>query len=174
METLGIPFRVVPSNFDEELTKEEDVKDLVITTAKGKAAVLAPQFPNDVVITVDSNNFFNGKKYGKPESREQARDWLIAMAGKPQEFYTALVLTHHALAKQTVDLNVSRFFFKPYGAELVDKYLAEVEPTTMSIGWAAKGLGLEFLDHFEGEPGAMNALPLDTLKLRLREFGIKV
>jgi len=174
MRSLGIPFRVAVSNFDEEKTKAEDVKDLVMATAKGKAAVLAPMFPNDVVITVDSNNVFEGKKYGKPNSRAQAREWLIAMAGKSNDFYTALILTHQALGKQTVDLNVSRFYFKSYESDLVDKYLTTVDPTTMSIGWAPEGLGIEFMERFEGEPGAMNALPLDTLRLRLQEFGIAV
>ena len=174
MESLGIPFRVVHSNFNEEQTKADDVKDLVIITAKGKAAALAPQYPNAVVITVDSNDFFEGKKYGKPTSREQAREWLTAMAGKAQDFYTALVLTHHASGRQTVDLNVSRFIFKPYGVEEVDSYLAQVDPTTMAIGWAPEGLGLALLERFEGEPGAERALPLDTLRKRLREFGVAV
>ncbi|MDP3985865.1 MAG: Maf family protein [Candidatus Veblenbacteria bacterium] len=174
MESLGIPFRVVHSNFNEEETKAEDVKDLVVATAKGKAAVLAPQYPDAVVITADSNSFFEGKKYGKPASREQAREWLLAMAGKPIDFYTALVVTHHTLGRQTVDLNHSRFIFKKYSEDLVERYLSQVDPTAMSIGWGPEGLGQEFLERFEGESGAERALPLDTLTRRLREFGIKV
>jgi len=172
MKSLGIPFQVAHSDFDEEQIKADDVKDLLIATAKGKAAVLAPQYPNAVVVTADSNNVFEGRKYGKPASREQAREWLTAMAGKPQDFYTALVLTHHASGKQTVDLNVSRFIFKSYGVEEVDSYLAQVEPTIMALGWAPEGPGLALLERFEGEPGAERALPLDTLRKRLREFGV--
>ena len=174
MLSLGIHFRVVHSNFDEEKTKKEDIKELVSATAKGKADILAPQYPDAVVITVDSNNFFEGKKYGKPSSREQARGWLMAMSGKPIDFYTALVVTHHAANKQTIDLNHSRFIFSDYTNDLVDRYLSQVDPTTMSIGWGPQGLGREFLERFEGEPGAERALPLDTLKRRLREFGVNV
>lgn len=172
MDSLGIPFRVVVSNFDEEQVRAADIKHLVVTTAKGKAAVLAPQYPSAIVITVDSNNFFEGKKYGKPASREQAREWLSAMAGKPQDFYTALVVTRHASGKQTVDLNVSRFILKPFSAETLDYYLAQVDPTTMAAGWSDDGPGQLLLDHFEGEPGADFALPLNTLRKRLIEFGV--
>lgn len=174
MESLGIPFRVSVSNFDEEQTKMEDVSDLVIATAKGKAEVLAPKYPNAIVITVDSNNFFEGKKYGKPTSRAEAKEWLMNMAGKPQEFYTALVLTHQASGKQTVDLNISRFIFKPFSEQELDNYLAQIEPTSMSIGWGPEGAGLDLLETFEGEPGADKALPLDTLRKRLREFGVTI
>jgi len=174
MESLGLPFRVAHSNFDEKVIKLDNVKELVMATAKGKAIVLAPQYPQAVVITVDSNNFFEGKNYGKPSSKEQAKEWLIAMSGKSQEFYTALVLTHQAASKQTVDLNVSRFIFKPYGTKAVDHYLAQVNPTTMAIGWAPDGPGLALLERFEGEPGAEWALPLETLRRRLHEFGVQI
>ncbi|MEK7614815.1 MAG: Maf family nucleotide pyrophosphatase [Patescibacteria group bacterium] len=174
MESLGIPFRVVPSHFDEEQTKKEDIEELVVATAKGKADVLAPMYPDAIIITVDSNNFFDGKIYGKPTSCEQAKEWLMSMAGKSQEFYTALVLTHFATGKQTIDVNISRFFFKSFSEEILDAYLAQVDPTTMAIGWAPAGLGLTLLERFEGEPGADTALPLVTLKKRLREFGAEV
>lgn len=174
MESLHIPFQVVPSNFDEEQTKAEDVRDLVIATAIGKARALTPLYPDAVVITVDSNNVFEGKKYGKPASREQAKEWLMAMAGKSQEFYTALVLTHQASVKQTVDLNISHITFKQFSEHELDNYLAQVDPTSMAIGWGPEGSGLTMLDKFEGEEGAEKALPLDTLRKRLREFGIVV
>jgi len=170
MESLGIPFQVVVSNFDEEQTKVDDVKDLVIATAKGKAAVLAQQYPNAIVITLDSNNFFEGKKYGKPASREQAKEWLMTMAGKSQEFYTALVLTHQASGKQTVDLNISKIIFKSFSEKELNNYLNQIDPTTMAIGWSPEGPGINLLERFEGEPGVEMALPLDTLKKRLIEF----
>ncbi len=173
-QSLGLPFRVVPSNFAEEQTKADDVRELVVATAKGKAAVLAPQFPDSLVITVDSNNLFEGRKYGKPSSRAQAREWLMAMAGKAQDFYTALVLTHQRVGRQTVDVNISQFFFKRFSAETLDRYLMQVAPTTMSIGWGPVGRGHELLERFVGEPGADLALPLTTLRTRLREFGITV
>ncbi len=174
MKLLNVPFQVVPSDFDEDQTKADDVRDLVIATAIGKAATLAPKYPDAVVITVDSNNVFEGKKYGKPTSREQAKEWLMAMAGKSQEFYTALVLTHQASGKQTVDLNISHIILKQFSENELDNYLAKVDPTSMAIGWGPEGSGLAMLERFEGERGAEKALPLDTLQKRLREFGIVV
>ena len=174
MESLGLPFKVLASNFDEEQIQAEDVRELVVAIAKGKADILANQYPNDLIITADSNNFFDGRNYGNPKSREQAKQWLMLMAGKSQEFHTGLVLTLRASDKQTVDLNTSVFTFKPFSARELDNYLAKIDPTSMAIGWSMDDGGDALLERFDGEPGAERALPLDTLRNRLREFGIAV
>lgn len=174
MQRLGIPFEVIPSNFDEDTIKAGSVDEGITAIAKGKANVLARAYPDCLVVTADSNNLFEGKSYGKPKSLEQAREWLQRMRGKTQEFHTALVLTLGSAKRQTVDVNISYITFKNFSDEEIDSYFASVNPLDKAIGWAPDGPGLALLDKFTGEPGSEFALPLDTLRKRLCEFGVGV
>jgi len=174
MERLGLPFHVEISEFDEEQTKAEDIDALVMETAKGKAAVLSERFPDSLIITADSNHLFEGKVYGKPADLREARTWLWDMRGKTQEIHTGLVLTLPSDHTQTVDLNVSRFTLKNFSEEALEQYLVEAAPLKRAGAVTPVGPGLLILESFEGEPGADLALPLDTLRRRLREFRVEV
>lgn len=174
MERLRLPFHVEISDFDEEQTKSEDIDSLVIETAKGKADVLASRFPDSLIITADSNHLFEGKIYGKPKDLHEARAWLWEMRGKTQEIHTGLVLTLPSAQKQTIDLNVSRFTLKNFTQEALEQYLVEGAPLKRAGAVTPVGPGLLILESFEGEPGADLALPLDTLRKRLREFGVEI
>lgn len=174
MQRLGIPFKAVPSHFDEESITTGGIDDMLIAIAKGKADELVKVYPDNIIITADSNNLFEGKSYGKPKSLAQAREWLRQMRGKTQEFHTALVVTLGSAKKQTADLNISYITFSNFSDEELDSYFTQVNPLSMAIGWSAEGSGARLLAEFKGEPGSEYALPLDTLKRRLREFGVKL
>ena len=172
MQTLGLPFRAIASDFDEETTKADHIEDLVIATARGKAAVLQNLYPTSLIITADSCHLFESKKYGKPSSLAQAREWLLAMRGKTQETYVALVLTLGA--QQTVDLVVSSYTFKNFSPAELEAYVTQVNPLEKATGYTPAGPGLALLENFTGEPGSELALPLHTLTKRLREFGVSL
>lgn len=174
MRSIGVPFRVEVSNFNEETTKASTIDDFVVATALGKAGVLSERFPNDIVIAADSNHLFQGKSYGKPKSVAEARRWLQAMRGKSQEIHTALVLTCAARQHQCVDLNISTFTLKNFSDQELEAYLAQVDPCAKASGYTPDGPGLTLLAEFIGEPGANLALPLDTLRRRLQEFGVSL
>jgi len=173
MERLGLPFRVEISDFDENQTKSEDIDTLVIETAKGKAAILSERFPDALIITADSNHLFEGKIYGKPVDLREARTWLWEMRGKTQEIHTGLILTLPSAHRQTIDLNVSRFTLKNFSEEELEQYLVEAAPLKRAGAVTPVGPGLLILESFDGEPGADLALPLTTLRQRLKEFGIE-
>jgi len=56
----------------------------------------------------------------------------------------------------------------------LEQYLAEGAPLKRAGAVTPVGPGLLILESFEGEPGADLALPLDTLRKRLREFGVEI
>ncbi|OGY91548.1 MAG: hypothetical protein A3B31_00285 [Candidatus Komeilibacteria bacterium RIFCSPLOWO2_01_FULL_53_11] len=174
MERLGLPFTIALSNFDEESIVLDDIDQTIMAIAKGKAALLAKAYPDAIIVTADSNNLFEGKSYGKPKSLKQAREWLQLMRGKTQEFHTALVVTLSSQMKRSTDVNISYITFNNFSDEEINHYFSQVNPLTMAIGWSADGPGKKLLAKFKGEPGSEFALPLDTLKKRLREFGVKI
>jgi septum formation protein len=174
MPSLGILFKVIPSHFDEESIAAEEIDAMLTAIAKGKADTLVRAYPDSLIITADSNNFFEGKSYGKPKSLMQAKEWLRQMRGKTEEFHTALVVSFAAAKKQTVDLNVSYITFKNFSDNELENYLAQVNPLKMAIDWSVQGSGSDLLAEFKGEPASEYALPLNTLKKRLGKFSVVV
>lgn len=174
MQTIGLPFRVEISNFDEDSVHQSTLDDTVTAIASGKAELLSKRFPNALIITADTNHLFNGQYYGKPNSIDEAREWLKLMRGKPQEIHTALIVTAPSLGRKTVDLIVSTYKLREFSNEELDNYLHQVNPLEKATGYTPDGPGIDLLASFTGEPGSNLALPLETLSKRLREFGVNV
>lgn len=82
MKTLGIEFRVIPADIDEQAVTEKDPKKRAVEIAKQKALSVHTRYPNSIIIAADTYIILNDKILEKPQSLAEAREMLEQQSGR--------------------------------------------------------------------------------------------
>src|SRR5947208_16889625 len=70
---LGLPFEVIDPEFDEVASPERPIRDEALDFAVGKAASVARNHPESLVISSDTMILLDDTKIGKPSGRSEER-----------------------------------------------------------------------------------------------------
>jgi septum formation protein len=93
MQQAGYPFDVKPSNIDEPTeARLGDCRHYVGELAWLKAAAVASQVSDGLVIAADTVGWLNGKVIGKPEDEADARRIIRSLSGTVHELWTGVCL----------------------------------------------------------------------------------
>lgn len=170
----GIQPYVCPSNFDEDQMTLTDPAALVLALAQGKAAAVAPQFTEALVLGCDSVLALNGTIYGKPESPAAAIARWRQMRGQVGDLFTGHVVidTHHQ--RQVSHCAVTRVFFAPVSDAHIEAYVASGEPLRCAGAFAIDGKGACFVEKIEGCHTNVIGLSMPVLRQLLDQLGYSV
>ena len=108
-EKLRIPFTVVASDYEEDMTLPLDPFVLAKTLSRGKAEKVAESFIDSVVVGADTFVAFNGKVLGKPHTTEKAMAMLKDIRGQWISIITGYTIMHRATDRsisETVETKV--------------------------------------------------------------------
>jgi septum formation protein len=159
LEQLGITFRVhVPDV--EELTAGPP-GEVAVENAYRKAAAVAPQHPEAVILAVDTVVALGGRLYGKPADPQQAQETLLALAGRRHAVVSGLCLIEGE--RQRTAAATTLVDFRPLGDAMVRWYLATGEWRGRAGGYAIQGRGAALIDRIEGDYANVVGLPIATL-----------
>lgn len=168
----GIHPFVCPSNFDEDRVELSNPLDYVATLARCKAEAVAPQFPTALVLGCDSVMVFNGKIYGKPESKDDAIARWQAMRGQMGEIYTG-----HALiapgGTTLVQSAVTRVYFSNIDQATITAYVNTGEPLDCAGAFSSDGKGALMIEKIEGCHSNVIGLSLPLLRTMLEQLGYR-
>jgi len=118
MSWLGVPFEIVPSNFEEEAVRYsdfEDPDDYVATIATGKALAVSAQHPDALIIASDTMVFLLNKVYGKPKNLEDARAMIRELRGNTHTVVTAVVMIDGITGEKRAEIVKSEVTFFEFG-----------------------------------------------------------
>ncbi len=92
METLGIPFEVLPADIDEQAIKANDHKQRAQLIAQAKAQAVSRQRPDAVILACDTFtvDVATATAFEKPADVEEAKRMLRAQSGKELMAYTGV------------------------------------------------------------------------------------
>lgn len=174
LDTLGIPFRVQPSEVDETREPGEAALDFVRRAARMKAQDVAARLgepPAPFVLGADTVVIVDGEALGKPADDREARKVIARLAGRWHEVATALAVARgggEVLADACV---LTRVRFRSLAAEEMDGYVASGEGRDKAGAYAVQGLGSGLVAAIEGSYHNVVGLPaVETLEV-LREAG---
>jgi septum formation protein len=95
-EILGLfslPFKQVPSNFNEEtISFDGDPIAYCQTLSQKKAETLLEQFSKEIILTADSVVYCEGKIYNKPVDEQEAIRFLEELGGRWQSVFTGVTV----------------------------------------------------------------------------------
>ncbi len=173
---LGIDFEAVGSNVDESQVERNNPEELVKTLSKLKAEAVAKNYPDAIVIGMDSVAFFNGQILEKPKSREEDFQRLKALSGNNHQFYTGIYMINAASNKTLSKVVKTEVFMRKLFEEEINKYLDE-DPNfnTYALGYdPVKHISASFVKEIKGSYyNLLGGIPIEVIVEMLREIGYK-
>jgi septum formation protein len=174
LRAAGIDPEVVVSGVDETFDDGLDTATAVGELAERKAAVVAGQRPDALVLGCDSMLDFDQRALGKPASADEAADLWRRLSGREGTLCTGHCLIEPGGGRRirAVARTVVRFG-APTEAEIA-AYVASGEPMAVAGGFCIDGLGAPFVEGVDGDPGNVIGLSLPLLRRMLADLGLAI
>ena len=175
---LQLPFEIAIPDIDESPLNGEAPETTAMRLAREKAAAIAIQSPDALIIGSDQVATLDGEQIGKPGSHENALKQLQKMRGRRVIFHTALCLwdSRKSTPEESIQLqNVQTFVtFRNLSDAELDAYLRIEQPYDCAGSAKNEGLGIAVIEKIEStDPTALTGLPLIALTTMLRQAGME-
>src|SRR5688572_12254750 len=156
----NIPFRVETSDYQEDMSIPLPPSKLVQYLAEGKALEVGARHKDAVVIGADTIIVQGNNVFGKPQTRERAREILKKLSGKTHSILTGFAILDTASGKRVKKTVETTVKFKKISARQIDAYLASGEALNKAGAYAIQGEGKKFVQKIEGSEDNARGLPL--------------
>jgi septum formation protein len=171
---LGLPFDVIPPDFEETLSSQRTIEKEVVEFAFGKAESVARQNPGAIVIGSDTMISLDEAKIGKPHDLSNARAMLRKLAGQTHFIYTSVAIIDGSGGPGLRALEKVTVLMRDFSDAEVEAYLACGESLDKAGGYSIQGEGRQLISSIEGDYLAAVGLPLKAIVDYLKERGISV
>ena len=179
LQQIGIPFKLLEQDVDEQPLTNEKAHELVSRLAKNKALSsyqilnkkqleLAPVLGADTMVIVDDNG--SEKILGKPVDKEHAVEILSLLSGHTHNVLTAICLTD---GKKTLSsISNSTVSFKKLSSSEINNYWHTGEPVDKAGAYAIQGKAAAFITNISGSYSGIMGLPLYETVTLLQQFNL--
>lgn len=173
LERLKIPFTTAAPEIDETPLPNESALQTSARLSREKAAAVAANHPDCLIIGSDQVALLDGEQLGKPLTHDNAVRQLQAMRSKTVTFYTALTLLNARNGQIQTEVAENRVSFRNYSDEEIESYLLKEQPYNCAGSAKSEGLGIALISRMEGDdPNALIGLPLISLISMLDNQGV--
>jgi len=171
LRQIGLDFTVRVTDTDETMDFSRPPQDEVarVSAEKAAAAVCGCE---DVVIAADTIVVVDGKILGKPASEEQAVEMLRMLSGRTHRVMTGLTVRKGDRAVSHTE--ITELVFRPLSDEEIRAYVETGDPLDKAGAYGIQGMAGAFVERICGDYFNVMGLPICSLTLLLRQFGITV
>ena len=163
---IGLPHVVKPAHLHEERRPGESPRDYVERLAREKAAAIASQESDAVVIGADTTVVLEGELLEKPVDEADAARMLKRLSGRTHTVLTAVAVVRAGDVHSAVErVDVT---FRTLDDEQIATYIATGEPMDKAGAYALQGRGAAFVKAVRGSVTNVIGLPLHELRQLLR------
>ncbi len=167
LRNAGVDFSVVPARVDEDalrdgmLAEGASARDIADALAEMKAQKISAKHPAALVIGCDQVLTLQGELLTKPESREMARDQLLALRGKRHELLSAAVICENGKPVWR-HVGVVRLMMRQFSESYLDAYLdRNWDSIRYSVGsYKLEEEGVRLFQQVQGDYFTVLGLPL--------------
>ena len=173
LESIGVSFRVVSQDFDENSQDVVSPEIYVRNLSEGKAR--AAMLPDDArwVCGVDTVVYFNGEILGKPKSRDEAEQNILRLSGQWHKVYSGVTLLDLKNKVKYQGESVTNVKFCELERQFIDFYLDNRLFDGYAGGYAIQGVFACVVEKIEGSYSNVVGLPLELLYRLLRQSGFR-
>jgi septum formation protein len=159
LDQLEIPFEVRIADVEELAAGPPG--EVAVENAYRKAAAVAADAPDALVLGVDTIVTLGSRMYGKPPDETAAQATLQALSARQHAVISGLCLLHQGHARTAVATTLVEF--RRLDDNLIEWYLATGEWQGRAGGYAIQGKGAALIAGIEGDYLNVVGLPLATL-----------
>ena len=174
LELLGLPFEVIAPGFDELASSDRPVEDEVLDFALGKAASVARDNPNSIVIGSDTMILVNAKKVGKPDGIADAKQILRSLSGKTHRIFTSVAIVDGSGGPGLGMVEEVSVKMRDYSEKEIEDYLSCNESLDKAGAYSIQGRGRALIESIDGDYLTAVGLPLKPIADYLKSRGISV
>ena len=168
LDSLKIPFTVIPPQVDEEVYKKKikDPKNLCQTLARLKVESL--QKKNCWIIGSDQIVYLEGRIFGKSGNRLKAMETLSLLQGKTHQLMTALHLQRPD-DSYFEELIINKMSMRPLTQKQIEFYLNQDQPFACAGSYTIEKKGITLFEKIDSPDfNAIIGLPLISLCSQLK------
>lgn len=168
---LASDFVVVPSRIDE--SGSGTPVERAVATAKAKARAVG-RAERGVIIGADTIVVVGGDVLEKPATRDQAKEMLRRLSGRPHSVFTGLCVWNTETGAERTHCEETRVTFRDLDDDEIEAYLDAAEYHDKAGAYAIQGVAAKFISRIDGDYTNVMGFPLCRLTLLLREVGVRL
>lgn len=173
LSRIGLSFRIIPSEVDENHVNGETPDVHVCRLALAKATDVSEKMPDFWVLGADTIVVIDNVIRGKPRDEEEARSMLARLAGRSHEVFTGYAIVHAAFPeKQRVRHVISSVFIRELSPDEIADYVSTGEPMDKAGSYAVQGIGSGIVERVSGSYTNVVGLPLCQVAQDLKELAV--
>ena len=168
LSTLNIPFEVIPSNIDEKIDHNKNLREEIERLSFLKALDIFKDHKDSVVIGSDTIVVIGEEVLGKPKDKEDAYRMLRLLQNNKHHVITAVSII--SPNKSETFSSVSDVYFNPMSEEEIKDYVETGEPMDKAGAYGIQGLGGRFVKKIDGDYYSIIGFPLNLVYNRLKKY----
>jgi septum formation protein len=175
LERLGIPFRSLAPDVEEESYKARGLSPLALAEvlALAKARSLSEAWPDAVVIGSDQVASLDHRPLGKPGTVEAAEAQLSTMSGRAHELITAVAVRHRG--ETIAHTDVTTLSMRRLSSDEIRRYIEADRPLDCAGSYKLESRGIALFERIVSDDHtAIVGLPLIAVTTILRSLGLRI
>ncbi len=179
LDAAGVAYESIPADIDERAVEAglsgAAPGEIAEALAVAKAAAVAQNHPQALVLGSDSLVVAGGRRFDKPRSREEAAEHLRFFSGQVMELHSAAALLRDGGCEWS-HASIARLQVRALSDEFIEHYLnLEWPAVSHTVGaFRIEGTGVQLFDSIEGDQFTVLGMPLLPLLGALREAGVLI
>ena len=172
LQNLGLTFDIIPADIDETPRTDETPEDLVNRLSTQKAAAIAAEHPESLVIAADTVVTLDGDVLGKPVDKEENQAFIERLSGRTHRVYTGhAVQRGEEVAACVISTEVT---FRNLSSHEVAWYTSTGEGMDKAGGYAIQGYGAALISEVRGCYFNVVGLSVANLLELVKEVGVEL
>jgi len=174
LQGLGLKFEVIPAPGREEPHPDLTPEELVQALAREKAAQVRALTGDEeaVILAADTVVELDGAILGKPADAARAEAMLASLSGRTHRVWTGVCVSRGGeILTRAEGTEVT---FRSLTPEEIRAYVATGESMDKAGAYGIQGRAALFVEGIRGDYFNVMGLPLCTLGLMLRRFGVEL
>jgi septum formation protein len=167
-------FKIVPSDYEEDMTKKLSPIEMALEFSRGKAEDVALKQKSGIVIGVDTFVVYKNKKLGKPHTKEKATEMLKIISGKTVKVISGICVINIDKKRIIQDIVVTSVKMKKMDQKEISEYVESGEPLDKAGAFAIQDKGSVFVEKIDGCYFNVMGFPLNKLYVCLKKIGYNV
>ena len=173
LAAAGFRFEVVAPEVAEISTGMLTIREITCWNALRKGLAVARAHPDEVVLAADTLVALGHEVIGKPANAADARRLLRRLSGREHTVASGIFIAHLRRGRSETFSEISHVVFKKLSDQMINDYLAKIDPLDKAGAYAAQGHGRDIIRRIVGSRSNVIGLPLEKTRAALARFAVR-
>ncbi len=174
LHQIGVQFDIYPPHIEEVKSADELPVEYVQRLAREKAATIAAEYPEAIVLGSDTTVVLGNDILEKPADAEEAFAMLKRLSGNTHRVYTGFSLIQKGTGEEVTSYDTAEVTFRELDDEEIHAYIRTGSPLDKAGSYGIQDdYGAVFIERIVGDYYSVVGLPLTKVYLALRDFAMR-